>query len=183
MLPVEAVSPVVAGPPVVAVACLVGVPMVAVYRVRGPVVRLILKQGQRPSQNELRGCWQGIGIVHTQPAFAIAGITNCCRVRFTGLATYGSLQVKTGELDESELQNRGGFFARLLQPASDASGVDVEILQAGMEEDKSLAEVITENGGDLGASKDAMRAFFAEQGLEGEALDQRVDGFFNGATQ
>ncbi len=94
-----------------------------------------------------------------------------------------SLQVKTGERDESELQNRGGFFARLLQPASDASGVDVEILQAGMEEDKSLAEVITDNGGDLDAGKDAMRALFAEQGLEGEALDQRVNGFFNGATQ
>ena len=52
-----------------------------------------------------------------------------------------------------------------------------------LEEGKILAEVITENGGDLDAAGQVMGNFFAERGLEGEELEQRVDGFFSGATR
>ena len=81
------------------------------------------------------------------------------------------LQVKTGEIDETDLLSRGNRF---LDSISAASGVDAETLQAGLDAGQSFAAAITANGGDLAAAEAALRAQF-EGFLEGEALDAARD--------
>jgi hypothetical protein len=91
------------------------------------------------------------------------------------------LQVKTGEIaPEEQLPSPGRFAARLLEPVSEASGVAVETLQAGLDEGKSFSQVITENGGDLDAARETLRALFADRGLTAEELEQRIDQIMNG---
>lgn len=94
--------------------------------------------------------------------------------RFMLGALIRSLQVKTGELDSSQF---GAPAPRLLTTVSEASGVPLETLQAGLEEKKSLADIITANSGDLEAARAALTDSFAARGLEGEELKQRVDDF------
>ena len=92
-----------------------------------------------------------------------------------------NLQVKTGEVDPAAQQPLSGrFTARFLEPVSEASGIAVETLQAGLDEGKSFVQVITESGGDLDAAKEALRQLFAERGLGAEELEQRIDQIMNG---
>ena len=93
-----------------------------------------------------------------------------------------NLQVKTGEIDTEQAAPAGGFAGRFVDTIAEATGVDAETLQAALEKGKSYAEAINENGGDPEAAKDALRAFFAERGLEGDDLEQRVEGFLNGTN-
>jgi hypothetical protein len=87
-----------------------------------------------------------------------------------------TLQVKTGELDASELNAGPGRF---MEGVSQASGVPLETLEAGIADgETTLAAVILANDGDLEAAKQALREMFA--GLPGstnESIDQRVAGF------
>jgi hypothetical protein len=94
--------------------------------------------------------------------------------RFMLGALIRSLQVKTGELEPSEFTAPA---PRLLTTVSEACGVPLETLQAGLAEGKTLTEVITANEGDLEAATAALREDFAARGLEGEELEQRVTEF------
>ena len=92
-----------------------------------------------------------------------------------------NLQVKAGEVDPAAQQPPSGrFAARFLESVSEASGVAVETMQAGLDEGKSFSQVITENGGDLDAAREALRQLFADRGLEAEELEQRIDQIMNG---
>jgi len=95
-----------------------------------------------------------------------------------------NLQVKVGEADPAAQQPLAGrFAARFLEPISEASGVAVEMMQAGLDEGKSFALVITANGGDLDAAREAVRALFADRGLDAEELEQRIDQIMNGGDE
>lgn len=86
-----------------------------------------------------------------------------------------ALETKTGEVSVDQVAP--AFY--LLTTVSDACGISLEILQAGLEEGQSLAEVITAHGGDLEAVTAALREVFTDRGLEGEELKQRVDAFLH----
>ncbi len=95
-----------------------------------------------------------------------------------------NLQMKVGEADPAAQQPLSGrFAARFLEPVSEASGVAVETMQAGLDEGKSFAQVITENSGDMDAAKEALRALFADRGLDAEELEQRIDQIMNGGDE
>ena len=92
-----------------------------------------------------------------------------------------NLQIKVGEFDPAAQQPLSGrFAARFLEPVSEASGIAVETMQAGLDEGKSFAQVITENGGDMDAAREALRALFADRDLDAEELEQRIDQILNG---
>jgi len=87
-----------------------------------------------------------------------------------------TLQVKTGEIDESELRAGSGRF---MEAISQASGVLLETLEAGIADgETTLAEVISANGGDLEAAETALREMFAGfPELEEEGVEQRITDF------
>lgn len=87
-----------------------------------------------------------------------------------------TLQVKTGEIDESQLRAGPGRF---MEAISEASGVAMETLEAGIVEgETTLAAVINANGGDLEAAEAALREIFAGfQDLGEEDIEQRVRDF------
>lgn len=98
------------------------------------------------------------------------------RERITMNALIRTLQVKTGELDESQLRAGPGRF---METISEASGVLLETLEAGIADgETTLAEVISANGGDLDAAETALREMFADfPELEEADIEQRVTDF------
>ena len=110
------------------------------------------------------------------------------RARFMNQAMVGalvrSLQVKTGELDPAEGAagwNQGRqTFTWALEIVSDSSGIPVETLQAETAEGASLAEVITNQGGDLEAVEAALtEAFNAMPANANMDVEERVSDLLN----
>jgi len=94
------------------------------------------------------------------------------------------LQIKTGELDPAELEaNR--IRRNPWTIISEETGIELETLQAGVNEGKSLAEVIAENGGDVEAVDAALREAFGQLPAmqeEGQ-LDEYIDGLLNSTQE
>ena len=99
------------------------------------------------------------------------------------LALIRNLQIKTGEIDPAQPAPDGGFAGRFVEIVAEASGVDAENLQTALADGKSFADAISENGGDMEATREALRVLFAERGLEGDELEQRVEGLLTGTQQ
>ncbi|MEA3336512.1 MAG: hypothetical protein U9R25_11420 [Chloroflexota bacterium] len=93
------------------------------------------------------------------------------------------LQVKTGELDEADLQVAPDRFgpARFMDIISEASGIALEALQEQTTEGATLAEIISANGGDMAAAEAALTEFFGQSGnMEPEVIEQRVSDLLYG---
>jgi hypothetical protein len=93
-----------------------------------------------------------------------------------------ALQLKTGELDEADLQP-GRMMEMLWSVTSEATGIPVGTLQEGTAAGATLAEVITSQGGDLEAVRAALREAFTEAGLGGDDVDQRIENLLNNAPR
>ncbi len=112
--------------------------------------------------------------------FAEGGVAAFADRALTG-AVIRMLEVKTGELDESDLQDRAGRF-NPFGVVSEVSGIPVATLREEMAGGATMAEVITANDGDLEAVKTAMVEAYSElPNLEGQDIDQVVDDLLNNA--
>jgi hypothetical protein len=93
-----------------------------------------------------------------------------------------ALQLKTGELDEADLQP-DRMMQMLWSVVSETTGIPAETLQEGTTAGATLAEVITAQGGDLEAVKTALRQAFTDAGLGGDDVDQRIESLLNNAPR
>jgi hypothetical protein len=110
--------------------------------------------------------------------FAERGVAAFADRALTG-AVIRMLEVKTGELDESDLQDRAGRF-NPFGVVSEVTGIPVATLREEMAGGATMAEVITANDGDLEAVKTAMVEAYSElPNLEGQDIDQDVDDLLN----
>lgn len=109
-----------------------------------------------------------------QAEFAEGGIAGFGDRALTG-AVIRLLEVKTGELDESDLQVWAGRF-NPFGVISEVTGIPAATLREEMAGGATLGEVIEANGGDLAAVKSALvEAFSKLPNLEGQDIDQVVD--------
>lgn len=87
-----------------------------------------------------------------------------------------SLEIKTGEVDEAELQERAGFRINPLAIVSEAMGIEVEALQEEMTGGATLGEAISTFGGDLEAVKSALAEVYGQlPDAEEQDIDQFID--------
>jgi len=93
-----------------------------------------------------------------------------------------ALQLKTGELDEADLQP-GRMMPMLWSVASETTGIPMETLQEGTAGGATLAEVITAQGGDLEAVKTALKEALTEAGFGGDDVDQQIENLLNSAPR
>lgn len=110
--------------------------------------------------------------------FAEGGVAAFADRALTGVVIR-MLEVKTGELDGSDLQDRAGRF-NPFGVVSEVTGIPVATLRGEMAGGATMAEVITANDGDLEAVKTAMvKAYSESPNLEGQDIDQVVDDLLN----
>ena len=116
-------------------------------------------------------------IATRQAKFAEGGFAGFQDRALTG-AVVRLLEVKTGELDETELQAGGRFNPFVI--ASETMGISVEALQDAMADGATLGEAITALGGDLEAVKAALSDVYNElPDSEGQDVDQLIDDALN----
>jgi hypothetical protein len=101
-----------------------------------------------------------------------------------------SLQVKTGEIDQADLQAQRALrgMLRWLPAVSEASGIPVETLRDEVAGGATLAEVVEAQGGDVAAVETALRgAIQAMAGedseLTAEDINRQVDGVLHGTAE
>lgn len=117
-------------------------------------------------------------IATRQAEFAERGVAAFADRALTG-AVIRMLEVKTGEVDESDLQDRAGRF-NPFGLVSEVTGIPVATLREGMADGETLGNVIMDNGGDLEAVRTALVESFSElPNLEGQDIDQVVDDLLN----
>jgi hypothetical protein len=88
------------------------------------------------------------------------------------------LEVKTGELDETELQAGGRFNPFVI--VSETMGISVEALQDAMADGATLGEAVTALGGDLEAVKAALSDVYSElPDSEGQDVNQLIEDALN----
>ena len=78
------------------------------------------------------------------------------------------LEGKTGEIPEGGFA-RGGLFGEAITAVGDTTGLSVEDVQAALDEGKTLADIIQENGGDL----EAVQASLVEIAIELDFLQDQ----------
>ena len=116
-------------------------------------------------------------IATRQAKFAEGGFAGFQDRALTG-AVVRLLEVKTGELDETELQAGGRFNPFVI--ASETMGISVEALQDAMADGATLGEAITALGGDLEAVKAALSDVYSElPDSEGQDVGQLIDDSLN----
>lgn len=89
-----------------------------------------------------------------------------------------SLQLKTGEINEADLQAAQAARGRLrwLSVISEATGIPVETLQEGVAGGDALADVIMAQGGDLAAVEAALQeAMSSIPNLQADDVQQQID--------
>jgi hypothetical protein len=87
-----------------------------------------------------------------------------------------TLEIKTGEVDEAELQERAAARLNPLAIASEAMGIEVEALQEEMAGGATLAEAISTLGGDLEKVRAALaEAYDQLPDAEEQDIDQFID--------
>jgi hypothetical protein len=87
-----------------------------------------------------------------------------------------TLEVETGEVDETELQERAGARINPLAIVSEATGIEIEALQEEMAGGATLGEAISTLGGDLEAVKAALvEAYGQLPDAEEQDIDQFID--------
>lgn len=117
-------------------------------------------------------------IATRQAEFAEGGVAAFADQALTG-AVIRMLEVKTGELDESDLQDQAGRF-NPFAVIGEVTGIPAATLREDMADGATLGEVITANGGDLAAVRSALVEAFSElPNLEGQDIDQVVDDLLN----
>lgn len=117
-------------------------------------------------------------IATRQAQFAEGGAAAFADRVLTG-AVIRMLEVKTGELDESDLQaERFNPFAVV----GEVTGIPVATLREEMADGATLGEAINANGGDVEAVRSALiEAFSVLPNLEGQDGDQIVDDLLSGS--
>jgi hypothetical protein len=91
-----------------------------------------------------------------------------------------TLEIKTGEVDEAELQERAAARLNPLAIVSETTEIEVEALEEEMAGGATLAEAITTLGGDLEAVKSALAEAYgqlpdAEEQDIGQFIDELLD--------
>jgi len=96
--------------------------------------------------------------------------------RLLGAAVIRTLEIKTGEVDEAELQERAAARVNPLAIASEATGIEIEALQEEMAGGATLAESISTLGGDLDTVKEALTEAYGQlPDAEEQDIDQFID--------
>ncbi|MBE2224536.1 MAG: hypothetical protein IAF02_23555 [Anaerolineae bacterium] len=91
------------------------------------------------------------------------------------------LQTKTGVAPENGFPN-GGIMGEAITAVTEATGLSAEAVQTALSEGKTLADIITENGGDVETITATLtEALAGSDFLQGQDAETFVTDFLNGA--
>lgn len=94
-----------------------------------------------------------------------------------------TLQLKTGELTEADLQAQQAQRAvfRWLPLVAETTGISIDVLREAVDGGKTVAEAVQANGGDMAAVEAALReALQANPDLDEQAIAEQIAAVLNG---
>lgn len=125
----------------------------------------------------------------TAAAERLGGMTGDFATRGLLNALIASLRLKTGEIDEADLQAQRALrgMLRWLPVVSEASGIPVETLREEITAGATVAEVVDAKGGDVAAVEAALRetiqaARGEDSELTAEDVDRQADAVLHGTS-
>lgn len=111
-----------------------------------------------------------------QAQFAASGVSVEDRVLLNAVVRL--LQTKTGE---APVNGRGNLFETMYTTVSEATGLSIDDIQTAVSGGQTLAQIVTDNGGDVSAVRETIMTALADMPLpEGQDLGTTVDDMLNG---